>query len=51
MVFLKGENVLALDQYNNQLARGLSSFSSEEINKIKGSKAKKSKDFGIFEQN
>ncbi len=34
--FDKGENVLILDQNNNQLARGLSSFSSDEINKIKG---------------
>ena len=34
--FKKGENVLILDQNNNQLARGLSSFSSDEINKIKG---------------
>ena len=34
--FEKGENVLILDQNNNQLARGLSSFSSEEIDKIKG---------------
>jgi len=38
--FNKGENVLVLDQYNNQLARGLSSFSSEEINKIKGKQSK-----------
>jgi glutamate 5-kinase len=33
--FNKGENILVIDQNNNQLARGLSSFSSEEINKIK----------------
>jgi glutamate 5-kinase len=38
--FEKGENVLVLDQNNNQLARGLSSFSSEEINKIKGKHSK-----------
>ena len=38
--FNKGENVLILDQNNNQLARGLSSFSSEEINKIKGKQSK-----------
>ena len=38
--FNKGENVLILDQYNNQLARGLSSFSSDEINKIKGKQSK-----------
>ena len=39
-VFNKGENVLILDQNNNQLARGLSSFSSNEINKIKGKQSK-----------
>ena len=39
-VFKKGENVLVLDQNNSQLARGLSSFSSEEINKIKGKQSK-----------
>jgi glutamate 5-kinase len=38
--FKKGENVLILDQSNNQLARGLSSFSSDEINKIKGKQSK-----------
>ena len=38
--FNKGENVLVLDQNNNELARGLSSFSSEEINKIKGKQSK-----------
>ncbi len=38
--FNKGENVLVVDQNNNQLARGLSSFSSEEINKIKGKQSK-----------
>jgi glutamate 5-kinase len=38
--FNKGENVLITDQNNNQLARGLSSFSSEEINKIKGKQSK-----------
>jgi glutamate 5-kinase len=38
--FRKGENVLVLDQNNNQLARGLSSFSSDEINKIKGKQSK-----------
>ena len=38
--FSKGENVLILDQNNNQLARGLSSFSSDEINKIKGKQSK-----------
>ena len=38
--FKKGENVLILDQNSNQLARGLSSFSSEEINKIKGKQSR-----------
>ena len=38
--FKKGENVLVLDQNNNQLARGLSSFSSAEITKIKGKQSK-----------
>ena len=38
--FNKGENVLVLDQNNHQLARGLSSFSSDEINKIKGKQSK-----------
>ena len=38
--FNKGENVLVLDQNNIELARGLSSFSSEEINKIKGKQSK-----------
>ena len=38
--FEKGENVLILDQDNKQFARGLSSFSSEEIDKIKGKQSK-----------
>ena len=38
--FEKGENVLILDQNNIQLARGLSSFSSEEIDKIKGKQSR-----------
>jgi len=38
--FKKGENVIILDQNNNQLARGLSSFSSTEIDKIKGKQSK-----------
>ncbi len=37
--FYKGENVLIVDEGENKLARGLSSFSSEEINKIKGLKS------------
>ena len=35
-IFEKGENILILDENNKQLARGLSSFTSSEINKIKG---------------
>tara|TARA_B100000575_G_C23140586_1_gene663621 strand:- start:4809 stop:5900 length:1092 start_codon:yes stop_codon:yes gene_type:complete len=38
--FQKGENVLILDENNINLARGLSSFSSDEINKIKGKQSK-----------
>ena len=34
--FDKGENVLIADEENNKLARGLASFSSDEIVKIKG---------------
>ena len=34
--FLKGENILILNERNEELARGLSSFSAIEINKIKG---------------
>tara|TARA_B100001250_G_scaffold313848_2_gene275964 strand:+ start:549 stop:1643 length:1095 start_codon:yes stop_codon:yes gene_type:complete len=34
--FKKGENILIVDEKSNDLARGLSSFSSEEILKIKG---------------
>ena len=34
--FEKGENVLIVDENNKSLARGLSSFNSLEINKIKG---------------
>ncbi len=34
--FNKGENILVLDELNNKLARGLASFSSLEIEKIKG---------------
>ena len=38
--FKKGENVIILDQNDNQLARGLSSFSSVEIDKIKGKQSR-----------
>ena len=34
--FDKGENVLIIDENENQLARGLASFNSKEIDKIKG---------------
>jgi glutamate 5-kinase len=34
--FNKGDNVLIIDEKNNEIARALSSFTSEEINKIKG---------------
>ena len=38
--FNKGENVLIVDQNNKHLARGLASFNSDEINKIKGKQSK-----------
>jgi len=38
--FDKGENVLIVDQNENQLARGLSSFNSIEIDQIKGKQSK-----------
>ena len=38
--FNKGENVLIVDQNERHLARGLASFNSEEINKIKGKHSK-----------
>ena len=34
--FKKGENILIIDSDGKDIARGLSSFSSNEINKIKG---------------
>ena len=34
--FEKGENILIVDENNKNLARGLSSFNSFEIDKIKG---------------
>ena len=39
-VFEKGENILVVNENNKSLARGLSSFSSSEINKIKGKQSK-----------
>ena len=38
--FNKGENVLIVDPNENQLARGLASFNSKEIDKIKGKQSK-----------
>ena len=38
--FDKGENVLIVDQNEKQLARGLASFNSEEIDRIKGKQSK-----------
>ena len=38
--FDKGENVLIVDQNEKQLARGLASFNSSEIDKIKGKQSK-----------
>ena len=38
--FEKGENILIVDENNKNLARGLSSFTSSEINKIKGKQSK-----------
>ena len=34
--FKKGDNIVIIDNNNNDIARALSSFTSEEINKIKG---------------
>ena len=39
-IFEKGENILIVDQNDKSLARGLSSFTSSEINKIKGKQSK-----------
>ena len=38
--FEKGENVLVVDENNKNLARGLASFASYEIDKIKGKQSK-----------
>ena len=37
--FLKGENILIVDENGKDCARGLTSFSSEEIIKVKGLKS------------
>ncbi len=39
-IFEKGENILIVDENEKSLARGLSSFTSSEINKIKGKQSK-----------
>ena len=41
--FEKGDHILVKDQNNNECARGLASFSSSEIEKIKGSHSSKIK--------
>ena len=38
--FEKGENILIVDENDKNLARGLSSFTSSEIDKIKGKQSK-----------
>ena len=38
--FEKGANILVVDENEKSLARGLSSFTSSEINKIKGKQSK-----------
>ena len=42
-LFKKGDHILVKDQNNNECARGLASFSSNEIDKIKGSHSSKIK--------
>ena len=37
--FLKGDNILIVDKSGNDFARGLTSFSAGEIDKIKGKKS------------
>tara|TARA_A100001011_G_scaffold273472_1_gene282838 strand:- start:182 stop:1273 length:1092 start_codon:yes stop_codon:yes gene_type:complete len=39
-LFEKGENVLIVDENDKNIARGLSSFTSSEINKIKGKQSR-----------
>ena len=39
-IFNKGENVLIVDQNEKHLARGLASFNSNEIDKIKGKQSR-----------
>ena len=42
-LFKKGDHILVKDENNNEFARGLASFSSDEIGKIKGSHSSKIK--------
>ena len=42
-LFKKGDHILVKDENNNECARGLASFSSNEIDKIKGSHSSKIK--------
>ena len=37
--FFKGDNILIVDLDGNDCARGITSFSSDEINKVKGLKS------------
>ncbi len=47
--FEKGDHILVKDENNNECARGLASFSSYEIEKIKGSHSSKIKNIlGYF---
>ena len=38
--FTKGDNILIINENNTELARGLSSFSSQELQVIKGKRSK-----------
>jgi len=42
-IFEKGDHILVKDENNNECARGLASFSSKEVEKIKGSHSKEIK--------
>mgnify|MGYP001158742324 FL=1 len=42
--FFKGDHIRVLDKYNKEYARGLSSFSSDEIKKIQGQHSNKIKE-------
>ncbi len=50
-IFEKGDHVLVKDQNGNECARGLTSFSSTEVNKIKGSHSSNIKNIlGYFDR-